>query len=139
MIVPAFHGICEVTFRFFEESYGPEALEAYWRHLAETYYADLAERWRAEGLAAVEQYWRDIFEEEVEARWEIERTADAVTLRIERCPAFAWMEESRREVMPSYCDHCRVMNARLCELAGLEFELSGGRGSCVQSFREVPR
>ena len=139
MAFPFFHGLLDVTFRFFEENYGREGLRRYLRWLAENYYAELIDAARRDGLDALEKYWRDVADDEMaaeaQAHMDVERDGERLFIEVKRCPAFVWMEENGRQACECYCEQCAVMNAAIADAAGIEFELRGGQGQCVQVFR----
>ncbi len=139
MAFPFFHGILDVTFRFFDENYGREALRRYLRWLAENYYAGLLDNAAAHGLDAVETWWRELAEDETAAQprasIDVQRVHDGLTVEVARCPAFLWMEENGRHPCDCYCEQCAVMGEAVAQAAGLRFSLRGGRGQCTQIFR----
>ena len=143
MAFPFFHGLLDVTFRFFVDNYGRQGLEEYLRWLVENYYADVLADLRRGGAQALAAYLADVVEDECsaqpDAEMEIVREADGVTLKVSRCPAFVWMEANGRQACEDYCEQCAVMGAMMAAAAGLEFELEGGQGACSQHFREAER
>lgn len=140
MAFPFFHGVLDVTFRFFKENYGREGLHAYLRWLAENYYTGLVEGVRARGLDAVEEYWRSVFADETAAEpaaaAAIDRTEATVRIEVQRCPAFVWMKDNGREPCECFCDQCAVINTTIADAGRLKFHLSGGRGQCIQVFAQ---
>jgi hypothetical protein len=135
-----FYFAINATFRFFQDRYGQAALEAYWRALGKGYYRPLIERFRSEGLPSVESYWRDFFEKEPGGEVSVNRKDNVVEIDVRDCPAIRWLKDHGREIVPTYCEHCRQVSGAIAEEAGLAFELEGGGGSCRQTFfsKEAP-
>ena len=130
-----FYFAINATFRFIHDRWGEQALIDYWTSMADAYHAPLARRFRQGGLPAVKRYWEDYFAGEPDADVTVELTAFGVEIVVRRCPAIRWLERSRREIVPYYCEHCRYICSAIAERADLTFELRGGRGSCYQVFR----
>lgn len=122
------------TFRHIHRRFGQEGLYAYWRTLAREYFAELIERFERDGLAGVEEYWRDFFEAEPGGEVSVVRDGPKVTIDVRQCPAIGHLKANNREIMPLYCQHCDVINKELAKGSGLKFEMSGGGGSCRQVF-----
>ncbi|HHX39655.1 MAG TPA: hypothetical protein GX715_06785 [Armatimonadetes bacterium] len=132
MAAPDFYFAINATFRFIEERWGEEALNRYWDAMGRGYYAPLSARFRSGGLAAVEGYWRAFFAEEPGGAVEVRREGDRVAIRVRRCPALQHLRGHGREVLPRYCQHCRVVSRVIAENAGLSFAMEGGDGACEQ-------
>lgn len=129
-----FYFAINATFRFFQERYGEEALEKYWRALGRGYYRPLIDRFKREGLSGVAVYWRDFFEREPGGDFSVTRNGDRVEIDVRDCPAIRWLKDNGREIVPNYCEHCRHVSGAIAEEAGLGFKLEGGGGTCFQTF-----
>ncbi|MBI3921223.1 MAG: hypothetical protein HY318_07390 [Armatimonadetes bacterium] len=134
MAAPDFYYAVNATFRFLHETYGEEALIAYWEAMGEEHFAELSQRFQAGGLEAVEAYWRDFFAEEPGGEVEVNRTGSQVQIAVSHCPAIHHLRSNGRDIMPLYCRHCHHVSSVIARKAGLGFELEGGGGSCHQVF-----
>ena len=134
MAAADFYYAINATFRYMASRYGREGLYAYWRSLGREYFADLVERFRTGGLAAVEDYWREFFRVEPGGEVSVCREDGQVVIEVQECPAIRHLKANGREVMGLYCEHCLVINSEMADGAGLEFRMSGGDGACRQVF-----
>ncbi|NPV47547.1 MAG: hypothetical protein HPY69_11350 [Armatimonadetes bacterium] len=134
MAAPDFYFAINATFRWIHANWGEEGLRAYWEAMGREHYAEVTERFRAGGLDAVYHYWRDFFATEPGGDVCVQQGAKAVTIEVRKCPAIRHLREHGREIMPLYCDHCRVVSQAMCEGAGIVVEVEGGMGCCRQTF-----
>lgn len=128
-----FYFAIEATFRHIRDRFGLAALHEYWEGLGRDYQRRVWRRWAEGGLSAVARYWRDFFDREPGAVVDVERSADAVVVRVRECPAIKHLRASGRDVMPEFCQHCGVMGGAAAAEAGLSLRVVGGNGSCVQT------
>lgn len=129
-----FYAAINATFRFILERTGMDGLRRYWAELGRGYYAPVAERWRNGGLPAVASYWRAFFEAEPGAGVAVEETAEQVVVRVQRCPAIAYLCAHDRVITPCFCQHCYHVSTAIGEGSGIEVRVEGGAGTCVQRF-----
>lgn len=129
-----FYFAINATFRFIHDTYGKNALIDYWTTLAREYHAEIAERFRAGGLAEVQRYWADYFAHEPGGDVTVRLTERGVELDVRDCPAIRWLKDGGREIAPDYCEHCDHISTAIAAQAGLTFALEGGGGVCRQLF-----
>ena len=129
-----FYFAINATFRHIHDVYGRDALVGYWTAMAREYHAELSERFRRGGLEEVDRYWTDYFANEPEGDVSVIRTDQQVQLVVRQCPAFRWLKEAGRDIVPYYCDHCRHVSGEIAARAGMAFALEGGGGACRQVF-----
>jgi hypothetical protein len=129
-----FYLAINATFRFLLKKLGKAGLERYWQDLGRRYLAPVSEQWRAGGLDAVANYWRDFFAAEPGAEVHVEKGEHEVTLSVKTCPALKHLRAQGREVVPCFCQHCYFVNQAAAEVAGMAVRVEGGNGSCVQRF-----
>ncbi|HNR31768.1 MAG TPA: hypothetical protein PKI11_12845 [Candidatus Hydrogenedentes bacterium] len=134
MAAADFYFAINATFRFILQNYGEEALHRYWRALGAEYYAPLADRFRTGGLDEVARYWTAFFAAEPGGDVSVAREKDEVILTVRECPAIRWLRLHNREICPGYCQHCRHVSTAIAENAGMRFTLTGGGGTCEQTF-----
>ncbi|MFZ4696030.1 MAG: hypothetical protein ACOYMV_12975 [Verrucomicrobiia bacterium] len=129
-----FYFAINATFRFIFEKLGQEALRRYWTGLGVSYFAPVSAGWRAGGLPAVAEYWRDFFRAEPGAEVEVGQGKDEVVLTVKTCPAIAHLRRGRREIVPCFCQHCWFIGEAMAAKAGFTARVEGGNGSCRQVF-----
>ncbi len=134
MSAPDFYFATNAIFRHIHDRYGKEALVEYWRTMAEEYYRGRIETWKSGELAAVAADWRAYFAEEPQADVEVALRKNEVELVVRTCPAIKHLQDHSRSIVPYFCEHCDHTCGAMAERAGLEFERSGGMGSCRQRF-----
>ena len=136
MGAPDFFFGVNATFRHILEHYGEEALHRYWREMGREHYRFVTEAMQERGLEALREHWEGLFPQEPGSEVELELEGSTLTLTVKVCPAILHLKTHGREIMPAYCDHCTHVSRGMCEPAGVEVEVEGGGGSCVQRFRQ---
>ena len=134
MAAPDFYFAINATFRWIRDNWGEAALRDYWEAMGREHYAGVTERFRKGGLQAVHDYWRDFFAEEPGGDVTVSLEPDRVLIEVRTCPAIRHLREHGREIMPLYCEHCTVVSEAMCEGAGMAVQVTGGMGTCQQSF-----
>ncbi len=129
-----FYFAINATFRFILRRAGVDGLRRYWTELGTSYFGPVSERWKQGGLRAVSDYWNDFFRAEPNADVDIQLNDDSVVLSIKTCPAIKHLRDSGREIVPCFCQHCYFISEAIAAPAGLTVRITGGNGSCQQSF-----
>jgi hypothetical protein len=129
-----FYFAINATFRYILRRLGPEGLRRYWTELGRQYLAPVTRAWQAQGLAGVAAYQEAFFEAEPGAEVTVTREAERVVLEVTKCPAIAHLREHGREIVPCFCQHCYYVGEAMAEPAGLTVRVSGGNGTCRQTF-----
>jgi hypothetical protein len=129
-----FYLAINATFRFIYEKMGIVGLRRYWSELGRNYFAPVTQRWKSRGLAGVTEYWQAFFAAEPGAQVEFTQTADSVALEVKVCPAIHHLRQHQRTILPCFCQHCYFVSEAMAEPAGLTVRVSGGNGSCRQTF-----
>lgn len=129
-----FYFAIQATFRFILESYGRAAWIRYLREMGRGYFEPVNRQWTREGLPGVAAYWKAFFAAEPGAGVEVESAPDAVTVHIHICPAIRQLRDSKREILPCFCQHCYYLNQARAEAAGLSMKVEGGAGTCVHRY-----
>ncbi|MCC6511283.1 MAG: hypothetical protein IT423_19435 [Pirellulaceae bacterium] len=130
-----FYFAINATFRFILARAGLDGLRRYWTDLGSTYFAPVSQRWKANGLTAIEQYWTAFFKAEPGSEVEVRRTEDMVTVEVKVCPAIAHLRQHNREIVPCFCQHCYFISESIAAPAGFTARVRGGNGSCTQTFQ----
>ena len=138
MSAPDFYFAVNATARHLHDRYGMETLIDYWQSLGREYYAARVAQWRAGGLRAIADDWRDYFLREPGGDVNVELDEDQVVLKIDVCPAIRHLRESGREIVPYFCDHCDHTCGAMAAAAGYQFQRTGGQGRCEQRFFSAP-
>ncbi len=128
-----YYGI-NATFRFIHDTWGKEALIDYWTSMALEYHGTVADRFQQGGLAEVQQYWSDYFDDEPGGDVSVSQTEKTVEIDVRDCPAIRWLKNGEREIVPYYCEHCHHVSNTIAEQAEMTFKLEGGGGTCNQIF-----
>ncbi|MCE5240812.1 hypothetical protein LLH23_20305 [bacterium] len=136
MAAPDFYFAINATFRWIHDNWGEAGLRQYWEALGREHLADVTERFRQGGMAAVREYWQAFFDGEPGGDVSVAHDGDTVTISVRTCPAIKHLRAHGREIMPLYCQHCQVVSEAMCEGAGIGVDVQGGGGSCVQTFRQ---
>lgn len=138
-----FYFTINATFYHFTENFGEKALIDYWKALGSQYLAPLARQFQEGGPTEIARYWESYFAGEPGAQVVVSQPdADTVRIDVQVCPAIRWLRESpdaatHQPAHPLFCEHCRVVNGTMVSGRGFEFELEGGGGSCLQTFRKA--
>lgn len=135
---PDFYFAINATFRFIRENLGEAEWIRYLEELGRDYYAPVNAAWREEGLPAVARYWKEFFEAEPGAEVEVESGDESVAVRVRTCPAIHHLRRHRREIVPSFCQHCYHLNHSRAQAAGLSMTVEGGNGSCTHTYHSDP-
>jgi hypothetical protein len=134
MSAPDFYFVVNSTARHIHDEYGLDVLIDYWRSLGREYYGQRSHKWRDGGPQAIARDWTEYFLEEPGAIVRTTATEDAVELDVEVCPAIKHLRECGREIVPYFCEHCDHTCGAMAEIAGYQFERTGGMGACQQRF-----
>lgn len=135
-----FHGALSVALDYVERRFGRPAVGDFLRQFARAYYAPLSERIRHDGLVAVEEYLRRIYEAEG-GSVVCERSEDELVVQVEACPAVTHMRRRGYPVAESFVETIRVVNAAICEATPFGFALIDYdpiSGRCTLRFFRIP-
>jgi len=128
-----FFGI-NATFRHILDTYGEEALHKYWQEMGREHYAFVTQAIRQRGLPALMDHWETLFPQEPGTEVEMVLEGNLLVLDVKICPAILHLKENGREITPCYCDHCTHVSRGMCSPVGIEVQVEGGMGACVQRF-----
>lgn len=130
-----FHGALSFALQHLESHYGRSEMEAYLRQVARAVYGPLSKALRRRGLRALEEHWRQVYEQE-EGLVRIERTGNRLKFHVERCPAIHHMKERGYPIAEHFCESTRIINEEVCRAAGFcaSVRYDQHKGTCVQEF-----
>jgi hypothetical protein len=129
-----FYFAINATFRFILHRFGIDGLRRYWTELGTNYFAPVTERWKQGGLISVADYWKGFFGAEPHADVDVHLHDDSVIVDVNVCPAIQHLRGHNREIVPCFCQHCYFISEAMAAPAGLTVRVTGGNGSCRQSF-----
>ena len=132
-----FYFAINATFRFILQQLGMAALREYWTELGRDYFSPVVARWKTEGLPGVADYWEAFFRAEPGAVVEVKREPRRVVLDVIRCPAIQHLRDSRREIVPCFCQHCYFVEEAMAAGAGLTVRIEGGNGRCTHTYHLI--
>ncbi len=131
---PGFYLAINATFRFVLLRFGYTGLKHYWTQLGRTYFRPVTRRWRNGGRPALAAYWRAFFRAEPGGKVEVQEVGETVVVRVQVCPALAYLKAQEREIVPSFCQHCYFIGNAMAQEAGYTVRVEGGNGICRQTF-----
>jgi hypothetical protein len=89
----------------FLESWGEEALTAYWLEISKSQSMLTLDLFRENGMEGMRQYWEHIRIEE-NCDMDLDLNDDRLELRMNVCPSLSKIQDNDAEPMERYCDHC---------------------------------
>ena len=129
-----FYFAINATFRFILARAGLEGLRRYWTDLGTRYFAPVSQRWKANGLTAIQDYWTAFFKAEPGSEVEVHQTDATVVVNVKVCPAIEHLRKNNREIVPCFCQQCYFINEAIAAPAGFTVRVQGGNGACTQTF-----
>ena len=119
-----FHVTADIGISYVGEHYGDAGVREYLQAYAHSFYSKLASRIRTEGLSALSDYLSGIFErEERQSYIQTELSADALRVKIEKCPAIEAMRALGHTPSVWYSETTKTVYSALAEMAEVTFEL----------------
>ena len=109
-----FHGALSVGIEYLDENFGPEAVREYLRQFATTFHAPLTAALRKRGLAALEEYFGEIYRIEG-GQVDMTCSADELVIEVDACPAVTHMRAAGYPVARLFRETTRTVNEAICE------------------------
>ncbi len=134
-----FFGVYCATFKYIADTYGRDALEAYWaEYVADQFLDHLEQLVATKGLQGMYEYWSRALEEE-DAGFRLELGEDYFRICLDECPALRWLRSHDALVFDDYCDHCPALYSRIMARHGYawEHDIDRETGRCVVTVRAV--
>jgi hypothetical protein len=85
-------------------------------------------------MPAVAAHWRAFFAAEPGAEVAVHESDGSVTVEVKVCPLIKHLRDNKREIVPCLCQHCYFVSDAIGEPAGVTVRVTGGDGSCRQTF-----
>lgn len=111
-------------FSFLEKIGGPEAVDAYWEHLASFGIKGLEDLAREKGLRGCYEYWSHTLNEEAaDFTMTLDEEAGTFTIEMEHCPSKGRLLQLNQMVpYHRYCGHCNILYRRILEPLGFQYD-----------------
>jgi hypothetical protein len=119
-----FHISTDTGLRYLGSRYGDAAVQEFLEQFTRAWYAPLASAIRREGLGALREHIKKIYETE-EAADSVHTVLEGGELRVleDRNPAVSYMRSIGHEPSPWYGELIAGVNRYIAEMAGIGFEL----------------
>ena len=133
-----FYGIYNTMFQFVNDNYGEKELKKYWEFIGEEYFSWLVKDIKKRGTAALRDYWMESIEND-DIKYGLKVETDKFELKIESCSAISFMKKDiHYPLFHEYCEHCRVVNSKIAELSGFQYEVDydQNKGKCTHVFNK---
>ncbi len=131
-----FHGALSVGIDYLHENYGEEAVRRYLWQFAQSFYAPLIEAIKGEGLVAVQDHFRKIYDLEGGVV-QFELSEDELRIEVEACPAVSHMRRQGYPVARLFRETTDTVNRAICDgtpFAAELVEYDEETGRSVQRF-----
>ncbi len=109
-----FHGALSAGLDYVAKHFGEDAVREYLRQFTRSYYAPLIAKLNEEGLSALRDHFRWLYELEA-GEAEITCSEDELVVSVKACPAVSHMREQSYAVSPLFSETTRTVNETLCE------------------------
>lgn len=133
---PDFYFAVNATFKFLLNRLGEAGWIRYLQDMGRTYFKPVNDLWRADGLPAVAEYWKEFFAAEPGGDVEVRQLTNCVEIRVAVCPALAHLRTGGRQPVGCFCQHCWYLGEARAKEAGMTMRLEGGNGKCVHRYYE---
>lgn len=131
-----FHGALSTGIEYIHDVFGADAVRDYLRQFTRTYYADLTEEIEIRGLAALRDYFEEIYAAEG-GQINIDFSDDEMLVEVEAYPPIVHMREHGYAVACLFHETIGTVNEALCEATPFASEVvqyDEKTGHVVQRF-----
>ena len=119
-----FHLSGDNALAYCAERWGEDAVVDFLTRFTAAYFAPVVDRVKSEGLSALAEWLRDVYErEEASELLHTELTDSALVVTVDHCPAVAYMRSLGKEPSAYYIEQTRTVYKTIADLAGLSFTL----------------
>lgn len=119
-----FHVSGDIGVAYVGAHYGDNGVREYLKTFASRYYAPLIRKTKEQGLSALEQHIKGIYDiEEATDALETTLTGDSLSVQVLYCPAIKFMKSKGHEPSKWYVELTRTVNETIADEADLGFEL----------------
>ena len=130
-----FHGALCYAIKYLDQTYGKETATEYLQQVGRETFSPLITALKQEGLIALEQYFKHVFELEGGLA-EFKREEHCLVITVSKCPAIAHLKSTGQLFTERYCETTVNVNKAICDAAGYQCSCNytPGMGCCVQKF-----
>ena len=119
-----FHVGMSLGLDYVSEMYGDEAVIEYLEQYTRSYHKPLIEAVKKQGLKALEDYFRKLYEtEEAPEVISFERSGDELIIVIKKCPVIKYIKSQGKKVSHMFIETTDTVNRTLVEGTPYAFEL----------------
>ncbi len=133
-----FHGIMNLGISYLQEQFGDEAVIEYLQQYTRVFHKPLIDKIKAQGLSALEEYFKNIFEiEEVPGDVSFEKNNSELIVKIAKSPDVIHIVKSGLTPAPMLVETTRVIGQTLAGETGYGYELDSydkQTGASTQRF-----
>lgn len=133
-----FHGILNLGITYLQQEYGDDAVKEYLQEYTKVFHKPLIDKTKAEGLSAIEDYFKKLFEtEEVADDISFKNGEYELVIKIVKCPAVSHMKKTGIKPADLFIETTRVIGQTLADETGFAYELvsyEDETGASVQKF-----
>jgi len=133
-----FHGIMNLGIEYLQEQFGNDSVIEYLQQYTKVFHKPLIDKINAQGLSALEEYLKNIFEiEEAPDDISFEKADGELTVKIAKCPAVTHIVKSGLTPADMFIETTRTINQTLADETGYAYELISydeQTGASVQRF-----
>ena len=133
-----FHGIMNLGISYLQEQYGDDSVIEYLQEYTKVFHQPLIDKIKEQGLDALEEYFKNIFEiEEVPDDVSFEKSDGELTVKIAKSPDVVHIVASGLKPAPMLIETTRTIGQTLADETGYRYELSSydeNTGASVQRF-----
>lgn len=133
-----FHGIMNLGISYLQEEYGDGSVIEYLQQYTKVFHKPLIDKIKQQGLSALEEYFKNIFEiEEVPGDVSFDKKDGELTVKIAKSPDVVHIVKSGLTPAPMLVETTRTVGQTLADETGYGYELTGydeQTGASVQRF-----
>lgn len=119
-----FHLLSDFALKYCGDKFGHDTVISFLTDYTKHYYSPQIEKFRAEGLAAIEKWIKHIYEiEEAPDVLQTELMKDRLIVKIKKCPVIAYMRSLNQEPSEYYIEETKTLYSVIAEESGFKFAL----------------
>ena len=133
-----FHGIMNLGISYLQEEFDDDSVIEYLEQYTKVFHKPLIDKIKKQGLSALEEYFKNIFEiEEVPGDVSFEKNDDELIVKIAKSPDVMHIVKSGLTPAPMLIETTRTIGQTLADETGFSYELNNydeQTGASVQRF-----
>lgn len=131
-----FHGALSCALDYLNDNYGIDSVREYLWKFTKAYYSKLIEDIGRRGLAALQEYYENIYKIEG-GKAEFSINENELNIKVDASPAVMHLRENGRPVSSVFIETIKTVNEALCDGSPYAFELLNYEeqtGASIQRF-----